>query len=99
MCEDRRNTAGLPGRFGRPGSAVEMFDKNLVYAIIGGKDLDCRPAKLNLNFVLTRAHGSLLLELTILPHRRPVNHPQSEMEKSLTSLCRVNVSGTPSGIR
>jgi hypothetical protein len=39
--EDRRNGAGLAGRFGSPGGRVKMFDKNLVHAIIGGKDLDC----------------------------------------------------------
>ena len=42
--EDRRNGAGLAGRFGSPGGRVKMFDKNLVYAIIGGKDLDCGSA-------------------------------------------------------
>jgi hypothetical protein len=40
-----------------------MFDKNLVYAIIGGKDLDCGSADLSLNLGLTRGHGSLLLDL------------------------------------
>jgi hypothetical protein len=53
-----------------------MFDKNLVDAIIGGKDLDRGSAELSVNlgltkleltdlvltnFVLTRGHGSLLL--------------------------------------
>ncbi len=36
-----------------------MFDKNLVHAIIGGKDPDCGSAELSLNPVLTRGHGSL----------------------------------------
>ena len=44
-----------------------MFDNNLVHAIIGGKDLDCGSAqlsaKLSVNLVLTRGHGSLLLDL------------------------------------
>jgi len=50
-----------------------MFDQNLVHAIIGGKDLDCGSAELNVNpglvelgFVrlgLTRGHGFLLLDL------------------------------------
>jgi hypothetical protein len=45
-----------------------MFDKNLVHAIIGGKDLDCGSAELSVNLeltigVLTRGHGSLLLDL------------------------------------
>ena len=38
-----------------------MFDKNLVDALIGGKDLDCGSAELSLNLGLTRGHGSLLL--------------------------------------
>src|SRR5258708_17821769 len=62
--EDRRNGAGLAGRFGSPGGRVKMFDKNLVDAIIGGKDLDCGSAqlsvKLSVNLVLTRGHGFLL---------------------------------------
>jgi hypothetical protein len=40
-----------------------MFDKNLVHAIIGGKDLDCGSAESSVNLVLTRGHGSLLLDL------------------------------------
>ena|ERR1035437_1530227 len=39
-----------------------MFDKNLVHAIIGGKDLDCRSAELSVNLGLTRGHGPLLLD-------------------------------------
>src|ERR1700676_2150762 len=42
--EDRRNGADLAGRFGAPGGRVKMFDKNLVDAIVGGKDLDCGSA-------------------------------------------------------
>jgi hypothetical protein len=61
--EDGRNGAGLAGRVGSPGGGVKMFDKNLVHAIIGGKDLDCGPADLSLNLVLTRGHRSLLLDL------------------------------------
>src|SRR6266849_5329838 len=72
--EDRRNGAGLPGRFGAPGGRVKMFDENLVYAIIGGKGLDCGSAQLRVNLLrvnlrLTRGHGSLLLDLIILPGR------------------------------
>src|ERR1017187_1198686 len=70
--EDRRNGAGLAGRFGSPGGRVKMFDKNLVHAIIGGKDLDCRLAELSVN--LTRGHGSLLLDLMILPGHRPTGN-------------------------
>ena len=49
-------------------SRVKMFDKNLVDAIIGGKDLDCGLAQLSakssVNLVLTRGHGSPLLDLS-----------------------------------
>jgi hypothetical protein len=61
--EDRRNGAGLAARFASPGGRVKIFDENLVHAMIGGKDLDCSPAELSVNFVLTRGHGSLLLDL------------------------------------
>jgi hypothetical protein len=40
-----------------------MFDKKLVYAIIGGKHLDCGSAELSVNLVLTGGHGSVLLDL------------------------------------
>jgi len=53
----------LPGRLGPPGGRVKMFDKNLVHAIIGGKDLDCGFGELGVNLVWTRGHGSLLLAL------------------------------------
>jgi hypothetical protein len=49
MREDRRNSAGLAGRFGSPDGRVKMFDENLVHAIIGGKDLDRGSAKLRVN--------------------------------------------------
>ena len=66
--EDRGNGADLAGRFGAPGGGVKMFDKNLVHALVGGKDLDCGSAELRVklvrvNLVLTFAHGSLLLDL------------------------------------
>jgi hypothetical protein len=35
-----------------------MFDKNLVHAIIGGKDPDCGSAELSVNPGLTGGHGS-----------------------------------------
>jgi hypothetical protein len=56
--EDRRDGAGFAGRIGFPGTWVEMLDKDLVHAFIGGKDLDCGLAELSVNFVLTRGHGS-----------------------------------------
>src|SRR5438094_1315449 len=63
-----RSVAGRAGRFGSPGGRVKMFDKNLVHAIVGGKDLDCGSAELSVNLwltidALTRGHGSLLLDL------------------------------------
>src|SRR6202140_4783682 len=61
--ENRRNGADLAGRFGSPGGRVKMFDKNLVYAIVGGKDLDCGSTELSVNLVLARGHGFLLLDL------------------------------------
>jgi len=67
--EDRWNGADIAGRFGSPCGRVKMFDKNLVNAIMGGKDLDCGSTELSLNpgltvGALTRAHGSLLLDLS-----------------------------------
>jgi hypothetical protein len=53
-----------------------MFDKNLVHAIIGGKDLDCGSAELSVNLVLTRGHGSLLLDLYYF---RAVGHPETSV--------------------
>ena len=58
MREDRGNRADLAGRFGSPGGRVKMFDKNLVDAIIGGKDLDCGSVELSVNLVSTLGHGS-----------------------------------------
>ena len=45
-----------------------MFDKHLVHALIGGKGLDCGSTELRVDLhllddVLTRGHGSLLLDL------------------------------------
>ncbi len=65
-----------------------MFDKNLVDAIIGGKDLDRGSTELSVclgltrrgstnlgltNLGLTRGHGSLLLRS--FPHRPHMLHP------------------------
>ena len=44
--EDRRNRAGLAGQFGSPGGRVKIFDKNLVYTVVGSKGLDRGPAEL-----------------------------------------------------
>jgi hypothetical protein len=63
--ENRRNGADFvfAGRFGPPGGRVKMLDKNLVHAIVGGKDLDGGSAELSVNLGLTRGHGCLLLDL------------------------------------
>ena len=68
--EDRRNGADFvfAGRFGSPGGRVKMLDKNLVHAIIGGKDPDRCSTELSVNLGktiddLTRRHGSLLPDL------------------------------------
>ncbi len=69
--EDRRNGADLAAWFGSPGGRVKMFDKHLVHAIVGGKDLHCGSARVSVNLLLTRAHGFyslILLEVMILPH-------------------------------
>jgi hypothetical protein len=42
---------------------VFPVDRNLVHAITGAKDLDCGSAELSVNLVLTRGHGSLLVDL------------------------------------
>src|ERR1700733_7183847 len=81
--KDRRNGASRSGagrarRFGFPRIRVKMFDKNLVHAIVGGKDLDRSAVELSVNLILRnliftnlllmnpmlrRGHGSLLLDL------------------------------------
>jgi hypothetical protein len=61
--EDRRDAAGLAGRFRSPGGRVKMFDKNLIHALVGGKDPHCGSSEFSLNLVLTRSHRSLLLDL------------------------------------
>ena len=68
MREDCRDGSGPAGRFdrrcsGRPGGRVEMFDENLVHAIIGGKDPDCAAAELRMTLGFTTL-GCTTLELT-----------------------------------
>jgi hypothetical protein len=65
--EDRSNAARPAGRFGSPRGRVKMFDKNLVDAIIGGKDLDCGSTELSVNLGLKRGHGSLFLDVHFTP--------------------------------
>lgn len=64
--EDGRNSADLAGRFGFPGGRVKILDENLVHAIVGGKNPDRGSPELGVDFlhvnlVLTRGHGSVLL--------------------------------------
>jgi hypothetical protein len=63
--EDRRNGADFvfARRVGSPCGGVKMFDKNLVHAIVGGKDLDGSSAELSVNLGLSGGHGCLLLDL------------------------------------
>jgi hypothetical protein len=67
--KDRRNGADIAARFGWqfrfPGRGVKVLDKNLVDAIVGCKDPRSGSAKLNIDFVWMRSHGSLLLEVWI----------------------------------
>jgi len=43
--EDRRNRARVSGWLRTPDSGVQMFDQELVDAIVGSEDLDCRSAE------------------------------------------------------
>jgi len=63
MGEDGRDLASLAGWFGSPNGRVEVFDQQLVHAIIGGKDLNGGSAELSVNLGLTLRHGSLVLNL------------------------------------
>ena len=54
------NRASLAVRFGFPSARVKMFDKHLIHAVIGGKDLDRGPAELRGNVLLANRHGTLL---------------------------------------
>jgi predicted transcriptional regulator len=61
--EDRRNGASLAGRFGSPGVGSRCSIRTRFIAYIGGEDLDCGSAQLSVNLLLTRGHGSVLLDL------------------------------------
>ena len=61
MCEDGRYGADISRRFGSPSPKVKMFEKFLVDAVVGGKDIRCGSAELSVNLKSTRGHGSLLL--------------------------------------
>ncbi len=108
MREDCRNSTGRDfarraGRFGcrrfsGPGGRVKMFDKNLVHAIIGGKDLDCGSAELSFNLVWTRGHGSYSFTMILLGRRclwivrglflpEPGTHDAFDLAKEFTRSC------------
>jgi hypothetical protein len=59
--EDRRNVSDIARRYGPPGGRVEMFDKDLVHALVGGKHADCGSAQLSVNLRLMCGHGSYSL--------------------------------------
>ena len=63
MRKDRRNAANTTGRFSVPRDRVKFFDKHLVDAIVGSKDLRCSLPRPTRNFVLTHGHESPLLDL------------------------------------
>jgi hypothetical protein len=58
MGENRCNGARFAGGIGSPRGRIKIFNKDLVYAIVGGEGLDGRPAELGVNPGLTRSHGS-----------------------------------------
>ena len=73
--EDGRDGASVAGRlsgqFSVPGGRVQMFDKELIHVIVGGKDLGCGLAELSVNLMLTRGHGSYSLSsITSRPSAR-----------------------------
>lgn len=55
MRKNRHDGADSTGRLGSPRGRIEMFDKNLVHALIGGKHLNRSPADLAVDFGLTCA--------------------------------------------
>jgi hypothetical protein len=54
---------GVGWRLRSPGGRVEMFDQNLIHAIIGGKDLGRGSTGLSVKRGLTVGHGSCSLAL------------------------------------
>jgi hypothetical protein len=64
--EDRGDGAGagFAGRLGCPDFKVEMFDKELVDALVRGEDSDCGLGELNVKRGLTRRHGSVVINAT-----------------------------------
>jgi hypothetical protein len=54
---------GVGWRFRSPCRRFEMFDQNLIHAIIGGEDLERGSTGLSVKLGLTRGHGSCSLSL------------------------------------
>src|ERR1700756_2761397 len=61
--EDRCDGADVTGRPGFPEGRIKILAENLIHAIVGGEDSDCRLVELRVNLVLARGHGSLLPDL------------------------------------
>jgi hypothetical protein len=59
--ENHRDAASLPGRLGTPHGEVEIFDENLINAIVGGENLDGGTGELIVNLCSRRSHGAVLL--------------------------------------
>jgi hypothetical protein len=74
MREDRRNRANFARWSRSPRLRGKMFEKNLVDAVVDGKDLGRGSAGLKMNLVSTRSHG--LPPGLILP-----NLPQSSQDR------------------
>jgi hypothetical protein len=70
--EDRRNGADIAGRLGFPGGRINTLDKNLVKAIVGGKDPYSAPNEFRVDLVLARDHGFVLLELRFFQAAREI---------------------------
>jgi hypothetical protein len=80
--EDRRNGADFAGRYRRrfcsPGRWIEMLDKELIHAIIGGKDLRCGSARISLRRALHRGHGTVFLDAPSYRRAAEAESPQRE---------------------
>jgi hypothetical protein len=67
--EDGCDRSCFPGSLGwrlrSPDGRVEVFDQDLIHAIIGGKDLGGGSTELSVNLKSTRGHGSCSLALTL----------------------------------
>src|SRR6185437_16158886 len=53
--ENRRNGPDAAGRLRSPGGRIKMLDKELIQALVRGKDPGCAPAKFNVNLLLANS--------------------------------------------